>query len=125
MTLPPKPQRSPAIAKRSGRRDPQTRGVNPPEIWISIPSTSFYGHTRARARIQVRKGCYQYLTWRDGKKKREFYLGKKENRTPQRSSPAERTSPAPRSGAGPRKRGKKGAVTLSSSGSSRSGGRRS
>jgi len=105
--LPPKTQRSPAIAKRSGRRDPQTRGVNPPEIWISIPSTAFYGHTRARARIQVRKGRYQYLTWRDGDKKREFYLGKKENRTPQRSSPAKTAAAGARSGAGPLKRGKK------------------
>lgn len=66
-------------ASRSGRK---TREVTPPAIFVRVKS---YGNEYAQARIRVRKGCYQYLVWRDGDKMREFYLGK---RTPHASSPA-------------------------------------
>lgn len=66
---------------KSGRK---TREANPPAIFVHVQS---YGNGYAQARIRVRKGCYQYLVWRDGEKTHEFYLGK---RTPRSSSPAPR-----------------------------------
>jgi hypothetical protein len=70
---------------RNGRKKREGKS---PRVFVlvseQVPNDAGFAH----ARIRVRKGCYQYLVWRDGDKTREFYLGKKESRTPQTSSPA-------------------------------------
>lgn len=78
------PQR---VGKRSqsGRKSREVK-AQPPDLFVRTQSN--YTANYAQARIRVRKGCYQYLVWRDGEKTREFYLGKKELRTP-------RTAPRP------------------------------
>lgn len=83
MTLPRKPgdRRRPAGAVH--RADPQSREVQPPELYVAVNGSSYYGQKYAKARIRIRKGCYCYLVWRDGEATREFYLGKRERRTPQ------------------------------------------
>jgi hypothetical protein len=84
----------------STRRDLESREVKPPELFVRIPGAHYYGAKYAQARIRIRKGCYQYLVWRDGDKTRELYLGKRENRTLRPRSPA----PASCSGPGARAR---------------------
>jgi hypothetical protein len=77
-------------ASRNGRKTREVK-AQPPELFVRTQGD--YTAHYAQARIRVRKGCYQYLVWRDGEKTREFYLGKKESRTP-RSAPI---APAPAS----------------------------
>src|SRR5260370_8676999 len=62
-----------------GIRDSSVTGVQTCALPIS---------RHAEAKIRVRHGCYRYLVWRDGLEKREFYLGKIKNLTPQFSRAA-------------------------------------
>lgn len=82
MTLPRTRTSTPQRAGKCSKSGRKTREANPPAIFVRVQS---YGNDYAQARIRVRKGCYQYLVWRDGEKTHEFYLGK---RTPRSSSPA-------------------------------------
>jgi len=50
--------------------------------------SQFAGHRYIPAKIRVRRGCYRYLAWRDGERKREFYLGKIKYCAPQTRSAA-------------------------------------
>lgn len=82
MSLPRKPQRSLRSGKTGRVRPPKAREVKLPALFVKLESTEPWRTLYAQARIRVRKGCYQYLVWRDGKKTCEFYLGKRENHTP-------------------------------------------
>lgn len=75
-------------ALTDGRKDPKSREVSLPPLFVKLAERGYYGAKYAQARIRVRKGCYQYLVWRDGSATREFYLGKRENSTPQKSAGA-------------------------------------
>jgi hypothetical protein len=79
MALPHKPQRSPTGRKKSIVE----RGVTPPAIFVAVKPHGYFQNHYAQASIRVRSGCYRYLVWRDGGKKREFYLGKVKNPAPQ------------------------------------------
>jgi hypothetical protein len=92
MTLPPKGSRSP----RGGKNDRSGRGVETPKIFVQVEGRGPFSFAMREAGIRVRMGCYRYLVWRDGKTKREFYLGKVKNVTPQ-------TSPAPAAAAARRR----------------------
>lgn len=50
---------------------------------MGLPRGDYYGRRYAPAKIRVRKGIYRYLVWRDGEQKREFYLGKVRESTPE------------------------------------------
>lgn len=54
-----------------------------------LPQGGYYGPRYAPAKIRLRKGVYRYLIWRDGERKREFYLGKVRDCTPKISRPAD------------------------------------
>jgi len=82
MKLPPKGPRSRGEGKRStGRsaRDIKKCEVEPPEIFVRVPGSSWTAYKYMAAKIRVRRGCYRYLVWREGLFKREFYLGKVKN----------------------------------------------
>jgi len=98
--------RSPRAGKRSqsGRKTREVK-AQPPELFVRTQGD--YTAHYAQARIRVRKGCYQYLVWRDGDKTREFYLGKKESRTPRLRSPAPAAAEACSSSSSRSVRGKK------------------
>lgn len=66
---------------RSSGRDRRT-GVQAPALFVRVAGDSWYGAKYSSARIRIRKGCYQYLIWSEGGKKREFYLGQKKNVPP-------------------------------------------
>jgi hypothetical protein len=66
----------------------QIREAQLPPLFVRLRESDYYGAKFAQARIRIRRGCYQYLVWRDGDKTREFYLGKRENRTPRISAGA-------------------------------------
>ena len=66
---------------RSGKR-PQKRGVQRPEIFVKVQHEGWPYREYSKARIRVRKGCYQYLIWSDAGKKHEFYLGQKKELPP-------------------------------------------
>jgi hypothetical protein len=91
----------------SNHRDLESREVKPPELFVRIPGAGYYGAKYAQARIRIRKGCYQYLVWRDGEKTRELYLGKRDNRTLRPRSPAPARAARPGAGARARVRGTK------------------
>ncbi len=85
-TLPHKSPRSRGEGKRSTGRsaaDLKKRQVQPPKLFVEVISRDWRGTRQAEAKIRVRRGCYRYLCWRDGLLKREFYLGKIKNLTPQ------------------------------------------
>jgi hypothetical protein len=91
-SLPRKRHRSTRTRKPSRKNDRSRRGV-PPEIFVRINTDGLWVHSRfSKAHIRIRKGCFQYLVWRDGKKTCEFYLGKKANRTPQQDLAGDRGS---------------------------------
>lgn len=99
MSLPPKKPRARGKRKSStGRlqRILEKRGVEVPQVFVRLLPYVDYGQVYAPAKIRVRRGCYRYLVWRDGGKKREFYLGKVRERAPQASSPAVSPSSRPR-----------------------------
>jgi len=100
MTLPRKPGDRRKGALAPGAKDPKSREVKLPELFVKLPHGTYYGAKYAKARVRIRKGCYWYLVWRDGEATCECYLGKRENSTPQRSS----SSPAPATSAAPRSR---------------------
>jgi hypothetical protein len=107
MTLPRTLKTAGKGAAANARGDRGSREVKPtPEIFVRVSTWTYQG-SYAQARIRVRKGCYQYLVWRDGDKTREFYLGKKETRTPQVSAGAGARSGARARAAGARARGTK------------------
>jgi hypothetical protein len=86
--LPHKPLRS----QRSEKTDRGKRVVENPMIKVVVGKNE-YGYDRlSDAHLLIRGGCYQYLRWRDGRKIREFYLGKVKIRATHRSSCS---SPAP------------------------------
>jgi hypothetical protein len=60
-----------------GKKRPDNLGVQIPDLWVSKKNVGYYSTNYAKARIRVRKGCYQYLIWSDGGQKHEFYLGQK------------------------------------------------
>src|SRR5580704_12053888 len=86
MTLPRTGIDRRARAKRAPSNGRKSRRVEQPAPDIFVAVKSDYIPKYAKARIRVRKGCYQYLVWRDGEETREFYLGKKENHAPRPSS---------------------------------------
>jgi len=89
--LPHKSRRSRARSKRSTRRSariPKKCEVKVPKMFVEVLSNHWGGTRHAEAKIRVRHGCYRYLVWRDGLEKREFYLGKIKNLTPQFSRAA-------------------------------------
>ena len=83
--LPHKAPRSRRSSKRAPRGPGNARSKcevqAPPEIFVRALN-QFAGHRYIPAKIRVRRGCYRYLAWRDGDKKREFYLGKIKNCAP-------------------------------------------
>lgn len=94
-------KRTPQIGDRTARseNDRLDRGVQVPSLFVAVGGDGWYGRKYSKARIRVRKGCYQYLIWSEGGKKREFYLGQKKIVPP---APARRRRPA-----GSRQGGKK------------------
>jgi hypothetical protein len=48
-----------------------------PDIYVRVRGSSLFASTMAKASIRVKAGEYQYLTWRDGRSVRTFYLGRK------------------------------------------------
>ncbi len=84
--LPPKGPRSRTRPKRSTGRsaDPDRRSgvylpdrvLDLPKIFVQIPRGSYLGYHYAAAKIVLKRRCYRYLVWRDGKGKRQLYLGK-------------------------------------------------
>lgn len=64
--------------------------VSPPKIFVEVLTTKWDGHRHAPAKIRIRRGCYRYLVWRDGLKKRELYLGKIKIPTPRGPAAADR-----------------------------------
>ena len=97
MSLPPKGRRSLDRFNKVRRRTAKAAvkcGVEAPEIFVKRPG-EHYGYRRySPAKIRVRKGCYRYLVWRDGERKREFYLGKIRECTPQTPAAGTRTGAA-------------------------------
>jgi len=85
----------------------QNREAQLPPLFVRLRDSEYYGAKYAQARVRIRRGCYQYLVWRDGDKTREFYLGKKENRTPRISAGAGDRSSGPGRAARRRVRGTK------------------
>ncbi len=85
-TLPHKGPRSRASKKRSTGRsaDPDRRSgaylpdriLDLPKIFVQIPRGGYLGYRYAAAKIVLKRRCYRYLVWRDGKGKRQLYLGK-------------------------------------------------
>jgi hypothetical protein len=101
--LPHKRSRSRKVAIASTRRSAlgpkkcQVKcQVQPPDIFVRVPSDGWSTHKYMAAKIRVRRGCYRYLTWRDGLFKREFYLGKIKICAPRFSREA--SAPAPGAG---------------------------
>jgi len=52
-----------------------------PKIFVQVPSNGpapngWGGYRYAAAKIVLKRRAYRYLIWRDGKGKRELYLGK-------------------------------------------------
>jgi hypothetical protein len=95
--LPHKGPRSREIDILARRRSPRVgkmREVEIPEIAVKVLDKCWKGFRWAEAKIRVRRGCYRYLAWRDGLFKREFYLGKVKNLTPQFSRGARARSTA-------------------------------
>ena len=73
---------------RSKKNDRKNCVVLAPAIRVVIGKNSYGQETFAEAHLLTRRGCYNYLRWRDGNGIKEFYLGKLKNRATQRSSPA-------------------------------------
>ncbi|SRR5260370_741437 len=73
-------ERTPRTGDRADRLEkrPLKAGVSHPLLFVLLEGSRWYGHKYAKARIRIRKGCYQYLIWNEDGKKREFYLGKKD-----------------------------------------------
>ena len=88
MSLPRTPVDRRARSGKAAANGRKSRRVEQPAPDIFVAVKSDYIPKYAKARIRIRKGCYQYLVWRDGEETREFYLGKRENHTPRTSSPA-------------------------------------
>ena len=60
---------------KAQKKKPRRAKPAPPQIFVL---TSEEAPTRyARASIRVKAGQYCYLMWRDGKRVRNFYLGKR------------------------------------------------
>lgn len=84
--LPHKGPRSRAGRKRSTGRSAvpdrkrgayhPDRNLELPKIAVSVPGNAWGGNRWAAAKIVLKRRCYRYLVWRDGVRKREFYLGK-------------------------------------------------
>lgn len=91
MRLPHKLRRS----SRSVSRPDRARGVQEkPDIYVRRKN-EFGGGSYAEAHLMIRRGCYQYLRWREGGKVKEFYLGKvKERTTHAAAAPADRSGRA-------------------------------
>jgi len=83
------PHKSPRSRTRSKRSTGRSRNagikwqVEPPAIFVRVPSSGWKTYKYMAAKIRVRRGCYRYLVWREGPFKRELYLGKIKNLTPQ------------------------------------------
>jgi len=59
-----------------------------PKIFVQIPRDGYLGYHYAAAKIVLKRRCYRYLVWRDGKGKRQLYLGKVKVLAPQFSRAA-------------------------------------
>lgn len=66
----------------------ERRAMPPPRIFVCTSPEPYYAHDFSRAHIRNKSG-YVYLAWREGKRVRNFYLGK-----------APRSSPTTGAGAG-------------------------
>jgi len=67
--------RSAVPDRRSGAYHPE-RVLDLPKIFVRVPSDGWGGYRYAAAKIVLKRRAYRYLIWRDGKGKRELYLGK-------------------------------------------------
>lgn len=71
-----RPRRGSAVPDRKSGAYHPDRNLELPQIAVSVPSNAWGGKRWAAAKIVLKRRCYRYLVWRDGKRKREFYLGK-------------------------------------------------
>lgn len=88
MTLPYKRKRSSPSTKRPAVRAQGERRA--PDIYVRIekPFGNMISGSFAKAHIRVRRGCYRFLSWRDGDRVREFYLGRLGHSAPTRRPPS-------------------------------------
>lgn len=96
MVYPTRLRRSGKPAKRKSTRRKsaieESRVNPPPEIYVRVVEGASWRHSYARAHLRNRKG-YVYLSWRDGERVRELYLGKAPRKSP--TLELERLAPAP------------------------------
>lgn len=59
-----------------------------PAIRVVIGKGEYGRESLAEAHFAIRRGCYNYLRWRDGSIVKELYLGRVRQRATQGSSPA-------------------------------------
>lgn len=87
---PPCRRKRPVTRKRSAIEE--SRVNPPPEIYVRVEGRASWKSSYARAHLRNRKG-YVYLSWRDGDRVRELYLGKAPRKSP--TLELERLAPAP------------------------------
>lgn len=79
MVYPTRRRGSRAGRKRAAKGKVSTIGESrvsaSPEIFVRLIGKHSWRHEYARAHLRNRKG-YLYLSWRDGRQVREYYLGK-------------------------------------------------
>lgn len=72
-------------SKRPGARKKraiaESRVNHPPQIYVLLEGRASWKASYARAHLRNRKG-YVYLSWRDGERVRELYLGKAPRKYP-------------------------------------------
>lgn len=97
MVYPTRRRRSGKPAKRRGARKKsaieESRVNPPPEIYVRLVERESWRHSYARAHLRNRKG-YVYLSWRDGERVRELYLGKAPRKYPTLELAGKRLAPA-------------------------------
>jgi hypothetical protein len=92
---PTRPKRP--LKSRQELQIPRRASPVPPEIFVRILDHSYFSAFR-QAHLRNKRG-YVYLCWREGKRVRNFYLGKARKPSPTRS--ADLDPPAPTSVSSP------------------------
>lgn len=82
--------------KISGRKKAIAKSrASAPEIYVKVEGLHPSSSAMAKASVRVKAGEYQYLTWRDGRSVRTFYLGRKRKICPTGSDQASAGPRAP------------------------------
>lgn len=107
MAYPTRRRRPMPPAKRKSTRKKsaivESRVKPPPEIYVRVEGRESWRLCYARAHLRNRKG-YVYLSWRDGERVRELYLGKAPRKSPTLELAGKRLAPASHELAGRRPR---------------------